>query len=162
MATTTTTTAAAWLQQSRVHGLRVEEREEDHAKVSCSAAPCLPRGHVAEEAQLQGLLCSPETQDHPQTDTASDGRSREGDKRGIPRQPREPGLQHPLPSMPDGVGRAVPLCSYPMVLAQAALYPRPHSTLHNFPYLLGMDSHTAIAEQIPNNINPFALEGKVW
>lgn len=53
----------------------------------------------------------------------------------------------------------VPLCSYLLVLAQAVLYPQLYSTLHNFPYLLGMHSHIAAAEQIPNNINPFALEG---
>lgn len=74
MASTTT----AWLQQSRVHRLRVEEMKEEHTKAFCSAAPRLPRSQVAEVAQLRGLLCSPETQDGSQTDNACDRHSRRG------------------------------------------------------------------------------------
>lgn len=158
MASTTT----GWLQQSRVHRLRVEEMKEDNTKAFCSAAPRLPRSQVAEEAQLRGLLCSPETQDRSQTDNTYDRHSRRGNKRGIPSQPCEQGLQHPLPSTPDELGRAVPLCSYLPVLAQAALYLWLHSTLHDFPCLLGMPSHTATAEQIPNNISPITMKEKAW
>ena len=117
---------------------------------------------MAEEAQPQGLLCSPETRDRPQTDTVGDRRPREGDRRGTPGRPREPGLQHPLPSTTGGGRRAVAPSSRALVLAQAVLYPRLSLVPCDFPHLLGMHSHTAAAEQIPNNNNPFALEGKAW
>lgn len=92
-------------------------------------------------------------QGHPQTDTVHGGRSRKGDTRGTPGQPRQHRLQHPLPSTPDREGRAVPLGCYPPVLAQAGLYPQLYSTLHHFLYFLGMRSHAATAEQIPSNID---------